>query len=70
MNYYRLYFMHPMSGHIERFAEYEAPDDAAALDLAVEHAGEHPLELWSGHRKVKRIEALAEQPVARAQPEH
>lgn len=62
MLYYRLYFMHPHSGHIERFAEYEAPDDAAALGLASEHIGEAPLELWCEHRKVKRIDA---QPVAR-----
>lgn len=59
MLYYRLYFMNRYSGHIDRCAEFEAPDDGAALDLASEHIGESPLELWSGRRKVRRIEALA-----------
>ena len=27
MPYYRLYFMDPRSGHIDRFAEFQAPDD-------------------------------------------
>ena len=59
MSYYRLYFMHPFSGHIERFAEFEAPDHQAATALAREHVGDHPLELWCGGHKVARIEALA-----------
>ena len=59
MLYYRLYFISPQSGHIERFAEYEAPDDAAAAALAAEHRGKAPLELWSGHRKVMHFEALS-----------
>ena len=57
--YYRLYFMNPISGHIERFADFEAPDDSAALSLAREHIGDNPLELWCGSRKVHRIEAFA-----------
>lgn len=65
MLYYRLYFMHPDSGHIERFVELEAPDDASALSLASEHVGENPLELWNEHRKVRRIEAFATLPVPR-----
>lgn len=59
MSYYRLYFMNPRDGHILRFAEFSAPDDAAAFVLAREHEGENPLELWSGARKVSRIEAYA-----------
>jgi hypothetical protein len=57
MQYYRLYFMHPHTGHIERFAEFEAPDHEAALALASEHVGENPLELWCDRCKVRRIEA-------------
>jgi hypothetical protein len=57
--YYRLYFMTPQSGHIERFAEYEAPDDEAALALAAEHEGERPLELWCRHRKVRTFPAVS-----------
>lgn len=60
MRYYRLYFMNPRNGHIERFAEFEAPDDEAAEALAAEHEGVQPLELWCLHRKVRRFEpALA-----------
>jgi hypothetical protein len=54
--YYRLYFIHPGNGRILRFAEFEAPDDAAAVALAAEHEGGQPLELWCRHRKVKRFE--------------
>lgn len=59
MSCYRLYFLHPASGHIVRFAEYEAPGDAAAVAHATEHEGAHPLELWCQHRKVKRFEQVA-----------
>jgi len=51
--------MHPYSGHIERFAEFEAPDDEAALALAREHVGDNPLELWCERRKVSRIDAIS-----------
>lgn len=64
MQYYRLYFMHPYTGHIERFAEFEAPDDAQALSLAREHIGDHPLELWCGRRKVHRIQSFAGVPAS------
>lgn len=59
MFYYRLYFMDPHSGHIQRFADFEAPDDDSAAELAREHEGERPLELWCGKNKVMRIEAAA-----------
>jgi hypothetical protein len=55
---YRLYFMDPDSGHIERFAEFEAPDDQSAIALAGEHIGRNPLELWCERRKVGRINAF------------
>jgi hypothetical protein len=55
--YYRLYFIGPQDGHIRRFAELEAPDDAVASHLAREHEGEMALELWSLGRKILRLEA-------------
>ncbi len=58
MSYYRLYFISPGNGHILRFAEFEAPDDEAALSLSREHEGEMPLELWSKRRKIARIEPV------------
>lgn len=65
MLYYRLYFMHPDSGHIERFADFEAPDDGHAVTLANEHIGEHPLELWNERRKVRHIDAASTVPASR-----
>jgi len=64
MTYYRLYFMHPYSGHILRFAKFHAADDEAATDLASEHIGESALELWSGHRKVIHIAPVFLEPSA------
>lgn len=61
MLYYRLYFLHPHSGHIIRFAEFDAPDDEAAIALAAEQEGDQPLELWCRQRKVKRFESQAGQ---------
>lgn len=55
---YRLYFMKPQTGQILRFAEYQAPNDEAAISLAREEEGNHALELWSGGRKVQRIEPV------------
>ena len=56
MFYYRLYFMSARTGHIMRFAEYEAPDDGSAMALAREQVGEHALELWCRHRRVGSFE--------------
>ena len=58
MSYYRLYFMNGFSGHIERFEELDASDDAAAIELARTMQGALSLELWCSHRKVTRIEAI------------
>lgn len=60
MGYYRLYFMNRSSGHIERFEEFDAADDSSAESIADRHVGSQPLELWSGHRKVRRFEAVDE----------
>lgn len=56
MLYYRLYFISARTGHIMRFAEFEAPDDASATDLARGQEGEHALELWCRHRRVASFE--------------
>jgi hypothetical protein len=53
--YYRLYFLNAVSGHIERFEEYDASDDAAAIEIAERRWGAVPLELWSGGRKVRHF---------------
>ena len=53
---YRLYFMNPASGHIERYDEFEAVDDSAAIDFAAPQAGGQPLELWQHHRKIRRFD--------------
>lgn len=55
MSHYRLYFMSPWSGHIQRFAEYEAADDQSALAIARDQEGEFALELWCERRKVARV---------------
>lgn len=65
MPYYRLYFMHPETGSVERFADFDAPDDTHALTLAREHIGESSLELWKEGRRVHRIEAFADVPACR-----
>ena len=57
MSYYRLYFMNGFSGHIERFEEFDAPDDTAAIAWAGTMKGPLSLELWCAQRKVTRIEA-------------
>ena len=53
MRYYRLYFMDPLSGHIDHFREFEAADDEAALATAEHWRGGHPMELWNRERKLK-----------------
>ena len=55
MSYYRLYFLDPQSGHIDRFEEYDARDDGQAITRAEDRLDEVPLELWSGARKVAHL---------------
>ena len=57
MSIFRLYFMSPHNGHIERFEDFEATDEDAAVELACQREGASPLELWCGGRKIARIEA-------------
>lgn len=53
---YRLYFMSPKNGHIERFEEFEADDHATARQIAAAKLDGKPLELWHHHEKVERLE--------------
>lgn len=69
MPYYRLYFMRPATSHIERFADFHAPNDEVAILLARDHEGPQPLELWCGQRKVKRLDPAGDTAaVLRAEP--
>ena len=56
MAHYRVYFMNPCNGHIERFLELERGDDESALAFVREQPAGQPMELWCGHRKVARVE--------------
>ena len=60
--FYRLYFMNPRNGHIERFESIAAEGDAAAMMAADAHQGRQPMELWCGGRKVARFEAVLPSP--------
>jgi hypothetical protein len=65
MLYYRLYFMSPASGHIERFQEIESESDEAALVIVRALCNEQPMELWRGHTKVGRYEPGGSATIAR-----
>ena len=58
MSYYRLYFMNTFNGHIERFEEFEADEDADGIARGLDQQGPLALELWCQHRKVARFEPL------------
>ena len=61
MHYYRLYFMHRLSGHIDHYREFEAEDDDAALAIAEDWREDRPMELWNLERKLKHWD---QEPVA------
>jgi hypothetical protein len=50
-------FFATQHGHIEVVEEFDAVSDAAALDSRFTYAGERPVELWCGDRRVGRMEA-------------
>jgi hypothetical protein len=58
LNYYRLYVL-SAAGHFVGFEEIEAADDGEAKRRAESFAGERPLELWCGPRKVVSIPGVA-----------
>ena len=66
--YYRLYFMSPRSGHIDRAENIHAESDGQAIESARPFAGEQPLELWQDNRKVYRFETKATEMVSVAPP--
>lgn len=57
MGYYRLYVLSAPDGRFVGFEEIEAQDDVEALRRAERFAGDRPLELWCGARKVRSIPA-------------
>jgi hypothetical protein len=59
VNYYRLYLLSAPEGRFVGFEEIEAADDVEARRRAEGFAGERPLELWCGPRKVVSIPASA-----------
>ena len=59
MVYYRLYQLRGPRNEVERFEEFEASDDAAAIERGESFRALNPMELWCGHRKVRRWEKLS-----------
>lgn len=57
MQYYRLYVLSAPDGRFVGFEEIEAADDVDAVRRAEDYAGERPLELWCGSRKIRSIPA-------------
>jgi hypothetical protein len=58
MVYYRLYQLRGPRNEVESFQEFEAADDRSAIALGESWQNLNPMELWSGHRKVRRWEGL------------
>lgn len=57
--HYRLYFMNPINGHIDRAEDLLARDDREAIDTAQPMVANMPIELWCGARKVQRFETAS-----------
>jgi len=60
MVYYRLYQLRGPRNEVESFHEFHADGDSAAVALAEPWRGLNPMELWSGHRKVRRWEQMTQ----------
>jgi hypothetical protein len=54
MPYYQLYYMNPVSGHIDRQETLHAGDDVAAVHLLQGLRPKGPVELWREGRKISR----------------
>jgi hypothetical protein len=64
---YRLYIFDSRNHRLDRFETFEARDDDEALALIEPRIGDHPLELWTGGRKIGQFEsALALSGIASA----
>jgi len=59
MAFYRLYHLHGERSEVESFEEFDARDDSEAIARGETYRGMNPMELWSGHRKVRRWEGIA-----------
>ena len=58
MPLYRLCFINPNTGQVDREREIEANDDVDAVHIAGE-SNHRPLEVWCGDRKVRRLSDAA-----------
>ena len=56
---YLLYYMNPVSGHIDRRETLHAGDDVAAVHLLQGLKHNAPVELWRDGRKVSRQDGPA-----------
>lgn len=65
MTHYRLYFMNPHSGHIERAEHLLARDDGDAISISEALLDGKPMELWRDGRKVTRLEVQPWDPAFR-----
>ena len=52
---YRLYKLHPDSGHITAAEDLQAADDHEALHAIHSLGHDVPVELWSGRRKIGQV---------------
>jgi hypothetical protein len=59
MAYYRLYHLHGPRNEVESFHEFEAENDVGAIAVGETMRQMNPMELWQGHRKVRRWESLS-----------
>lgn len=55
---YRLYKLHPYSGHITDVEELHADDDVSAVHAVRHRRFDVAVELWNGGRKVTHLDAL------------
>jgi hypothetical protein len=53
--HYRLYYLTPRYGHIDRAHDIFAIDDTHAIDMVAPLRDGHPMELWCDTRKVQRF---------------
>jgi hypothetical protein len=65
MAYYRLYHLRGAKNEVESFREFNAEDDSSAIALGETWRSLNPMELWSGHRKVRRWEGISDRSSAR-----
>jgi hypothetical protein len=54
MPYYQLYYLNPVSGHIDRREALHAGDDVAAVHALQGRRFAVPVELWRDGRKIAR----------------